>query len=701
MKEFINPYNFVPFGDRGEEKRRSREEQYSKDLVSGWLDVELEVKTPLIIPDGAHPRYFDVETGKEVINPDDSIKKKLHQEYEFFHADEDGGKKYMIPGSSIRGAVRSIYEAVTDSCVPFLMDDKPISQRVPIYGSVRNRGLLEYDKKEDTWKLWNTHKTIEEAVIENYKNITISGTKYYCGDYIKDKGYVQCNIPVNTRDTYHVAFLQKKDVVHIWGKGEREPYDKMRSVLKRDNVSGNGKNPNEEQARHLLGKLEDAKKNGGMIPVRYFIVNSGAEEIVYMSNSSIGRIAQHRKWKQIIDKQHIPCEDVDHLCPACLLFGTVKGKGLKGRIRITDAIAETKPELEKYTLDILGQPRTSAYEFYLDKPLNNATYWNFDFYGVKKTDKNGNTYTEYHQLDHSTSRGRKMYWHSEGLSTSAKKDRMNNTMEAVNKGIFIYKVYYDGISREQLESLVWAITLGENDPESKLWYKMGHGRPLGFGSVKMKIKKNTERVIQYSEDEGLSVTVKETEDIKVKKADDISLLCGSGTDVYKDLIAMCDHTKTDGYEVRYPRYLKDRNGKRDDSIYQWFSNNHTNADRLVTLPYPKDKKITLLGSWDDNLRKGNAQAKNSEPVRQHNNRNRKEIGVVYEVTVTGYKEGKDGKPFYVEFCFDDGEKGSIPFFILKGSQYKGNDATCIPKDSRHKLIYNEMKDNKWPVWKKA
>ena len=700
MREFINPYNFIPFGDRGDEKRRSREDQYSKELISGWLDVELEVKTPLIIPDAAYPRYYDPETGKEIIKPAEDVKRKLHKEYEFFHVNENGSKNYMIPGSGIRGAVRSMFEAITDSCVPFLMDDKPISQRVPIYGSVRNRWLLEYDKENDTWKLWSTYKTLEEADIKNYKDITISGTKYYCGDYIKDKGYVQCNVPVNTREKYHVAFLQKKETVYTWEKGDSEPYDKMRSVLMRDNVSGNGKNPNEEQAKHLLDKLNAAKKNGGMIPVRYFIVTSGTKEIVYMSNSSIGRIAQHRKWKQIIDKQHIPCEDTDKLCPACLLFGTVKGEGLKGRIRFTDALPVSELEFDKYLLEILGQPRTSAYEFYLEKPFDNATYWNFDFYGIKKTDTNGNTYTEYHQLDHSTPRGRKMYWHDKNLHTGVKRDRMNNTMEAVNKGVFNFKIYYDGISREQLDALIWTVTIGENDQAGNLWYKMGHGRPLGFGSVKMKIKKNTERAIKYSETEGLSVSVKETEDIKVKKVDDISILCGSGTDVYKNLIAICDHTKTEGHEVRYPRYLKvSKNGKQDDSIYQWFSNNHTNADRLVTLPYPKDSNITLKGSWNDDLRRNTQQVNKQAPVTRQDNRTekRKEAGVVYEVIVTGYRNGKDGNPFFVEFRFDDGEKGSIPYFKLK----KGNDATCIPKDSRYKLIYHDLRDNKWPDWKKA
>ena len=68
---FINPYNFIPFGSTIEERRKSREAAYrGRDhLVSGWLTVELNTKTPLIIPDGAHPAYWDVKSSRYVRIP--------------------------------------------------------------------------------------------------------------------------------------------------------------------------------------------------------------------------------------------------------------------------------------------------------------------------------------------------------------------------------------------------------------------------------------------------------------------------------------------------------------------------------------------------------------------------------------------------------------------------------------------------------
>lgn len=61
-KRFVNPYNFIPF-EGNIDKRISRETAYAKksELLSGWLNVELTTRTPLIIPDGAHPRYWDTK----------------------------------------------------------------------------------------------------------------------------------------------------------------------------------------------------------------------------------------------------------------------------------------------------------------------------------------------------------------------------------------------------------------------------------------------------------------------------------------------------------------------------------------------------------------------------------------------------------------------------------------------------------------
>lgn len=214
-KRFVNPYNFIPFEGNINDKRISRETAYAKksELLSGWLVVELTTRTPLIIPDGAHPKYWDIEK-KEYINGEDEVKCRkndIHKEYDFFRS-PDGIP--TIPGSELRGMLRSVYEIVTNSCVPFLLDEKPISRRVPVYGALCHHGLLAYEN--DHWVLYKATIVKKEAANGIYVNekddcVYVNGKKlpYKNGEYVEDLGWVQYNIPVN-KSEYSIRFLKKE-----------------------------------------------------------------------------------------------------------------------------------------------------------------------------------------------------------------------------------------------------------------------------------------------------------------------------------------------------------------------------------------------------------------------------------------------------------------------------------------------------------
>ena len=135
----INPYTFVPFGNAP--VRTDIKETYAdeKSLLSGYMDIELTTKTQLAIPDGtkADP---PLKQGEE---------NKVHRKYPFFRL-PDG--QVAIPGSELRGMLRSVYEAASNSCLPFLLDDKRTSMRVPTYASIKTRGLLCCEN--GIWSLW-------------------------------------------------------------------------------------------------------------------------------------------------------------------------------------------------------------------------------------------------------------------------------------------------------------------------------------------------------------------------------------------------------------------------------------------------------------------------------------------------------------------------------------------------------------------
>lgn len=112
--KFINPYTFVPFSKEQPIARRPLSPAVSDRLHTGVLKCRLYVRTPLGIP--------DAEREKEDA--------KGHKEYPFFSYRENGEDIPVIPGSSVRGIIRSVFEAATDSCFSTLRENTGLSKRV-------------------------------------------------------------------------------------------------------------------------------------------------------------------------------------------------------------------------------------------------------------------------------------------------------------------------------------------------------------------------------------------------------------------------------------------------------------------------------------------------------------------------------------------------------------------------------------------
>lgn len=382
---------------------------------------------------------------------------------------------------------------------------------------------------------------------------------YKNGEYVEELGWVQYNIPVN-KSEYSIRFLKKEnEIVKKWEIRNNEPYRALLSALNRDGA-GSGGNSNKIPNKNLCDALEKAKSGDkNLVPVYYMSVtrikeNGDDEVLVYLSNSSIGRIAQKRKWNDIMG-DYVPCSSTDELCPACLLFGTTNGKGLKGRVQVTDATPDNVEKLtyEKHTLDILSTPRTSAFEFYLRKPTDNATFWNFDFYGEMKkyTLANGKEINriEYYDLPEATPRGRKMYWHSKPAKDSTP-NNMNNTVEAVN-GCFNFKIYFEEITQQQLNTLIWIISLGENKKDGTKLHKLGHARPLGYGSVKLQVVSQNVRKPMFNKENG-NIEV----ELEHKSHDELNIpsRLNAGSKAEKCLLNLADFNYIpEDIPVMYPR----------------------------------------------------------------------------------------------------------------------------------------------------
>lgn len=190
MAYVVNPYNFVPLSNAP--TRTAVDAYYTGKLLTGRLDYTLTTDTPLLIPD----------TAKAV--RDEKID---HKCYPFFRL--PGGTP-TIPGSEIRGAIRAVYEAATDSCLSVLRDstDFPFSQRLPSTNGFKDHGLLGYDPNTKQWTLYAATMVDNITLTENnYYTIMHSGRVKWNGkDYMNGQhthlnadgpiGWLQFNQPV-------------------------------------------------------------------------------------------------------------------------------------------------------------------------------------------------------------------------------------------------------------------------------------------------------------------------------------------------------------------------------------------------------------------------------------------------------------------------------------------------------------------------
>ncbi len=112
--EFANPYNFVSTSDsdtRARHRPLSDVKDANGDLLSGEVSCVLENKTPMLV--GGKRR--DGQGGQN--RQDRQDRQKDHKIVEFFQLDHE--KAPMVPASTLKGVMRSAYEALTNSCMLF------------------------------------------------------------------------------------------------------------------------------------------------------------------------------------------------------------------------------------------------------------------------------------------------------------------------------------------------------------------------------------------------------------------------------------------------------------------------------------------------------------------------------------------------------------------------------------------------------
>ena len=491
---FINPYNFVRFSVPGERKAPPSQEKFAG--LTGKMICKIKVLTPICIP--------DAEDSQQVQIPGTEGEDNVRWVKRFSVVD---GKPY-IPGSSIKGMVRSVAETVSGSCLsildPFML----------IYRDNRSHATREKKIGEMVGNQFGKNK---------YANKLVAPPANVQGD-TRTRLFPRKGLLNQINHGYRLGYRQSS----TWPNGViyedipqevAELYDAMVSdnqltvEPKEDHWSD--RNQWDEKKANVWLKDYDHQKFKNKSSKYWWFRKSrvkGKEEVI-----NFGRNFRY-KWAykplEAIPEAFHPCEKPDCLCPACRLFGMAAGEDTDKQDRAVNAVAGRvyigpakwtgikEPQLKMVdALKILNSPKASCRSFYLEPEQANQFRVARDEFLRRENGK----------LVTAPARGRKFYWHHltnwDGRSLEyvqmlewpphsgeRPQTKTNADVEVLmpstdlDDELFKFEVSFENLSLEELGLLVWSLQLPDSET---LAHHIGLGKPLGLGSIQVKIESLT------------------------------------------------------------------------------------------------------------------------------------------------------------------------------------------------------------------
>ena len=544
------PYNFVPLPERVIAFRNQPgsaiaidQGVYHDNRYTGWIDVELETLSPLYIRAGLSPKEYEAMERQEK-DPNDKTRHldKMRNRPEFFHAGDP--KEPVIPGSSLRGMIRTLCEIIGHGKL------SPVSDQALVYRAVGDTSSHGVAYRQELM--------IEDRVQKNYFTPRVQG------GYIKkgrDGGWwIQPAERANPADpdSPNYARIYKKDIPvsglkHVNGFTQAQKiyvshdtygYKAVRGGfvhIKRVNVTRASATPdaslrpavlaltgpvpkkateavifagipdesqwiripdgtNPDDPRDLVAAyLDQVTKTGkhnqkewlgsdeGVLreeyPVMY--VMEGQRLVRFFGHTQMFRMPYRHSPEGFLPAEH---KDPGTLDLAQAMFGTVRGErgGAAGRVFVEDG--RLHPE-QKGNLWLDGDPVV------MPKILSGPKPTTFQHYLTQPDPdaERGRGLKTYNDLGQTTLRGHKLYWHKEKnlqreafaerpLDEKQKgKDTQHTFIKPVREGVrFRFRVRFENLLPEELGLLWWAVKL---PAQGEFAHKLGMGKPLGLGSV--------------------------------------------------------------------------------------------------------------------------------------------------------------------------------------------------------------------------
>ncbi|GBD96758.1 MAG TPA: TIGR03986 family CRISPR-associated RAMP protein [Nitrospirae bacterium] len=512
------PYNFVPLNQRVVEAERIPAfNAYHKDRYTGWIDLHIETKTPLYIRDTLNQEEIkEQEESERFINSD------------FFSP----GGNYKIPGSSIRGMIRTLVEITSYGK----------------FGSFDNRnlyfrGLADRSnlRKEYQSKMSSFNKEQKRMQYKmNAGFIYKDGFKYFIKpaagfkQILKKEAVKKIQEAGMVYENFQFYKLNKEYIVVSGGMPNKKREWVIYPSVSNDEIPvpeidiGNYKNDanRSEQVPDLIerAKIEE-------VPCFYVVWTDklGRDRV------SFGHTGMFRLSYNLSIKEHIPESLIAKGCKLTKdranwieedgipdsVINKIKTLGtnefvLDNYARKIDAILKNfnypddyKKVILKHTYisdiaeAIFGNEFLFAGRIYFEdavlapgqdnimmeesipKVLSSPKPTTFQHYLVQKSDKINNLA---HYNSSTAIRGNKLYWHKSGDNWQEidndkikKNEKIFTRIKPVNPETkFTSKVRFENLSKVELGALLFSLDLPEGS-----FHKLGMGKPLGLGSIEI------------------------------------------------------------------------------------------------------------------------------------------------------------------------------------------------------------------------
>jgi len=576
-ESFVNPYHFVPLEDKIAPDSNYfdflNDDYGDAPFITGWIECKLETKSPVFIPNTTNSDRFQI-CGKK----DKSIKS-----FDFFSYEDLSGNstqddiKPIIPGSELRGMLRSAFEALTNSCLSTTDFSKILHKRFTI--PYANAGRIT--KNNNDWLL-EPCKYERGEITKPYNPMTFQ----FIGE-----------IGIKGKSSKIIFTIDKtKDTIPITSE-DIQRFNQILEVYRDERL-------NQKLESGHTG-YNNIKKdfNGALVWYEY------KNGVLYISPAQIGKEVFRNNLGDLLN-QHCACNSLDSLCPACLLFGIAgENDALASRIKITDAkLINQDIELKSIfhapgILPELASPKLSATEFYLKKQKDKYHTWNYDYAGWWIDEGNEKKL----KLDENYKpqiQGRKFYWHHKidqppYIINSSATER-NVGVRPVKKGIFFsFRIYFNGISYLELKRLLWTLTIGDSHEHG---HKIGMGKPIGLGSIQITVSQVKQRLIQINQNNfeyKINSLSNLMDDFK-NNSEAIKLLgCNSQTlNSFKKITNLSAISRN----IRYPLNEIDHHEKNPEAAFLWFTANKTDNfhPRIIQNLTEIDKSNPTLKKYKKN-----------------------------------------------------------------------------------------------------